>query len=81
MKSTEEIFEPFVRVGLVPQQNNAHAGVPESTGLGLAICRSILLLHQGHIRAENVMPGPGLRVTFDLPLAQAAQAAAPPARV
>ena len=79
-KSTEEIFEPFVRVGPPPRQR-ASAGEPESTGLGLAICRSILLLHQGHIRAENVMPGPGLRVTFDLPLAQAAQVAVSQAKV
>jgi len=59
-----DVFLPFVRV---PQSN---ADTFTGTGLGLAICRSILDLHHGEIRAENREPGPGLRVTFQIPIAQ-----------
>ncbi len=61
----QKIFEPFIR---------AHStGEPDShddkgVGLGLAICRSVIEIHQGNIRAENRQPGPGLRVSFELPL-------------
>ena len=58
-----DVFLPFVRV---PQSN---ADMLTGTGLGLAICRSILDLHHGDIRAENREPGPGLRVTFRIPIA------------
>ena len=40
------------------------------TGLGLAICRSVLEIHEGSIRAENRQPGPGLRVSFELPVVE-----------
>ncbi|EDY20668.1 integral membrane sensor signal transduction histidine kinase [Chthoniobacter flavus Ellin428] len=61
----EDVFQPFVRV--------AHGGTgdaPKGTGLGLAICRSIIDLHKGTIRAEN--RSPGLRVVFEINLAEAA---------
>jgi signal transduction histidine kinase len=61
----QRIFEPFIRV--------RQAGEPVShgdvgTGLGLAICRSVIEIHEGSIRAENRQPGPGLRVSFELPV-------------
>ena len=59
----EEVFEPFVRVGTAVSAANAQDGA----GLGLAICRSILLLHHGDIHGENRDPGPGFRVIFDIP--------------
>ena len=62
----QRIFEPFIRVRL------AGAHLPHDddvgTGLGLAICRSVIEIHQGNIRAENRQPGPGLRVSFKLPV-------------
>jgi two-component system sensor histidine kinase KdpD len=56
--SFDAVFELFVR------------GDPESTtggtGIGLAICKAILLAHDGQIVAENI-PG-GACVRFSLPL-------------
>lgn len=58
----ERIFERFVR---------APATVPDSDGarhgLGLAICRSIVRLHGGSIRAENRTDRSGLRLVIELP--------------
>jgi len=55
----ETIFTKFTR------------GEPESTragvGLGLAICRTIVEAHGGHIRAENRIEG-GARFVFTLPV-------------
>jgi two-component system sensor histidine kinase KdpD len=56
----ERVFEKFYRA-------------PDSTGrpgagLGLAICRGIVELHGGQIRAEN-RPGGGTVIRFTLPLA------------
>jgi signal transduction histidine kinase len=59
----KDVFEPFVRMLSRNTRENA-----SGTGLGLTICRSIVDLHKGSIRAENRQPGPGLRVTFEIPL-------------
>ena len=40
-------------------------------GLGLAICRSIVEAHGGHIRADNNSSLGGARISFDLPTARA----------
>ena len=61
----QRIFEPFIRVRL-PGEHVSDDGV--GTGLGLAICRSVIEIHEGSIRAENRQPGPGLRVSFELPV-------------
>lgn len=55
----EAIFGKFTRGGI----ESARGGV----GLGLAICRSILVAHGGQIRAEN-RAGGGARFVFTLPL-------------
>lgn len=56
------IFEPFYRVD--SDRNRTSGGV----GLGLAIARRAVELHQGTIRATNMHPG--LRVEIDLPATQ-----------
>jgi signal transduction histidine kinase len=61
----QRIFEPFIRVRLT-SEHVSHDDV--GTGLGLAICRSVIEIHEGSIRAENRQPGPGLRVSFELPV-------------
>ena len=61
----QRIFDPFVRVSL-EGEHVSHGD--RGTGLGLAICRSVIEIHQGNIRAENRRPGPGLRVSFELPV-------------
>ncbi|HEX7632296.1 MAG TPA: ATP-binding protein [Lacunisphaera sp.] len=60
----EKIFERFVRL----EAKNA----PEvkGSGLGLPICRSIIALHRGTIRAEAATEGTGLRVVFELPIGE-----------
>jgi signal transduction histidine kinase len=68
----EEVFEPFVRVNPVNVDANAEAA-HDGVGLGLAICRSILALHHGEIRAENSETGSGLSVTFEVPCVQPVQ--------
>jgi signal transduction histidine kinase len=55
------IFDAFYRVD--SDRNRASGGV----GLGLAIARRAVELHQGAVRAENLRPG--LCVTIELPLA------------
>jgi signal transduction histidine kinase len=59
----KRVFEPFARVD-PPGDGGQDAG----TGLGLAICRGVLEVHHGRIYAENRHPGPGLRVSFELPV-------------
>lgn len=51
------VFEPFAQVG------NKRGGV----GLGLALCKEIVLLHGGSIAVESA-PGEGSRFTVSLPL-------------
>ena len=51
------VFEPFAQVG------NKRGGV----GLGLALCKEIVLLHGGTIAVESA-PGQGARFTISLPL-------------
>jgi signal transduction histidine kinase len=53
------IFEPFVRVE--GDRSRASGGV----GLGLAIARRAVDLHQGKIKAQNAHPG--LTVKIELP--------------
>ncbi len=61
----QRIFEPFIRVRQAGE-DVSHDDV--GTGLGLAICRSVIEIHKGSIRAQNRKPGPGLRVSFELPV-------------
>jgi signal transduction histidine kinase len=51
----ETVFEPFVTT-------KRHG-----TGLGLALCRAIVDVHRGTIRAENRDPGPGARFSVEFP--------------
>ena len=59
-----DIFKPFFRVGQA--RDTASGGV----GLGLAIAQRAVALHQGKMAARNM--GPGLLVSFELPLHSAA---------
>lgn len=54
--NAEKIFEPF------------YTTKAEGLGMGLSICRSIILRHQGHIWVEN-NPGEGATLFFSLPAA------------
>jgi two-component system sensor histidine kinase KdpD len=63
------IFEKFVRVA-GPER---HA---DGMGLGLAICKGMIDMHQGRIWAEN-LPDGGARFIFTLPLHAPAQGTAP----
>ncbi len=51
----EKVFQPF------------YTTKTEGLGMGLSICRSIILSHQGHIWAEN-NPDPGATFYFSLPV-------------
>ena len=53
----DSLFEPFM------------SGKPNGIGLGLGICRQIVLSHGGEIEAENIMPH-GARFTVRLPRAR-----------
>jgi signal transduction histidine kinase len=59
----ERIFERFVQLAGRP------SGANEGAGLGLAIARSIVLLHGGRIWAENRADRSGLRLVLELPAA------------
>lgn len=61
----EDLFEKFER-----GQKEGHVS---GVGLGLAICRAIVHLHGGEIRASNRDPGSGARFEFTLPLDCAAE--------
>ncbi len=61
------LFERFYRVD--PARSQKDGG----TGIGLAIARSVVEAHGGHIRAESQV-GRGTVFTFDLPVASGAQA-------
>ncbi len=62
------IFEPFFRVE--GDRSRASGGI----GLGLAIARRAVDLHQGQIIARNATPG--LLITIEIPLAEATQTSA-----
>jgi len=55
----ESIFETFTQAS----NHESHVG---GTGLGLALCREIILAHGGRIWAENVKPA-GARITAEIP--------------
>jgi signal transduction histidine kinase len=61
----QKIFEPFIRVRAA---GDCVSDNDNGTGLGLAICRSVIEIHKGNIRAQNRQPGPGLCVSFELPV-------------
>jgi two-component system sensor histidine kinase CpxA len=56
----KRIFDPFYRVD--SDRNRVTGGA----GLGLAIARRAIELHQGSIRGENTVPG--LRITMQIPV-------------
>jgi signal transduction histidine kinase len=58
--SLPHLFEPFYRV------DQARGRKTGGTGIGLAICQRVVLLHHGLISASNAMPH-GLVVTVELP--------------
>jgi signal transduction histidine kinase len=60
------LFERFYRV------DSARARDEGGTGIGLAIARSVVEAHGGHIKAESEL-GKGSVFTFDLPVAVAAK--------
>jgi signal transduction histidine kinase len=60
-RQVDALFEPFQRAGV---QRTARSG----TGLGLSIVRAAASAHGGRVAAEPV-PGGGLAVTVDLPVA------------
>lgn len=51
----ERIFDPF------------HTSKREGLGLGLSVCRTIVIAHQGEIWAESEGAGRGTAVSFRLP--------------
>jgi two-component system heavy metal sensor histidine kinase CusS len=61
----ERVFERFVRIG-------GGAGQYQGSGLGLTICRSIVGLHQGTIRATSGANGRGLCIVIELPAPEVA---------
>jgi len=58
-EAMERVFEPFVRLQAVPEDNGA--------GLGLAITRRAVLAHGGCARAQ-ARAGGGLCIVFELPV-------------
>jgi PAS domain S-box-containing protein len=67
----QQLFEPFAQ--WAPAEHSA-AGL----GIGLSLVRGIVDLHGGTISAASEGPGKGSRFELRLPLAAAAEAAAPP---
>ena len=61
----ERVFEPWLR--LSPDRE------PAGLGVGLAICRTIVMAHGGSIRVEDA-PGRGARFVFTLPCVPRARA-------
>jgi len=59
-ETLDKLFTPFFRVAESRERSSG------GTGLGLAIAQQAVCLHQGTIRAENLVTG-GLKVTIKLP--------------
>lgn len=55
---TEKIFDPFFRVDSSREENTG------GLGLGLAIARRAIRVHQGDVVAQNANPGALLRITL-----------------
>jgi signal transduction histidine kinase len=62
------LFERFYRV-----DTSRSRADDDGTGIGLAIARSVVEAHGGHIRADSE-PGRGSTFTFELPVATSADA-------
>ncbi len=60
----EHLWDRFYRVPGITQ----HQGAPNSLGLGLYICRTIIERHNGHVGVRST-PGAGSTFWFALPLA------------
>jgi signal transduction histidine kinase len=71
-EAAERIFEPFVQTGSSEQVR------AEGLGLGLAIARAVVQVHEGAIRAESAGPGQGATFTVRLPRAKDGAATVPP---
>jgi CheY-like chemotaxis protein len=57
----DRIFEPFV------QGERRHESVSAGLGLGLPLVRSLVLLHEGSVRAVSAGPGLGSEFIVELP--------------
>ncbi len=57
----DTLFDPFTRV-------DTGTRTPSGLGLGLAIVRGIVELHQGEVRAHSAGPGTGATFTVRIPL-------------
>jgi signal transduction histidine kinase len=64
--SRERIFDKFFQIS--PGGSRGAQGL----GLGLAICKEIVLAHHGKIHADSAGLGLGTRITFTLPIAATA---------
>jgi signal transduction histidine kinase len=65
------VFDLFTQVG------NARSMAQGGLGIGLAIVKQIVAMHDGSVQAESGGPGQGSRFTVRLPLAAGTPAAAP----
>lgn len=63
----ERVFEKFFQIS--PGGSKGAQGL----GLGLAICKEIILAHQGSIRAESPGLGLGTTISFTVPIRKAAE--------
>jgi two-component system osmolarity sensor histidine kinase EnvZ len=59
------VTRPFYRVDTARTQANG-------TGLGMAIVQRLVGRYRGALRLRNRLPGPGLEVTIEFPLAKGA---------
>jgi PAS domain S-box-containing protein len=69
----EQIFEPFFQVGSATGHRKAPG---QGAGLGLAICRQIVMLHGGRIWAESEGPDRGSAFVVRLPAAASVKGSA-----